>query len=146
MKKSVIIPASVFEAGLNIEYQWFSAGHGDRDHWVAAVAKTETFDNTFASEHIHVIHTPVRAPNANAFAERWVKTVRNECLDKLLIFNEAHLRQVLREYIAYYNTARPHEALGQQSPLPRTIPATDGPVRCRPILGGIQNDYYRDAA
>ncbi|MEP7289657.1 MAG: integrase core domain-containing protein [Chloroflexota bacterium] len=54
------------------------------------------------------MHTPVRAPNANAFAERWVRTVRNECLDKLLIFNEVHLRQVLREYIAYYNAARPH--------------------------------------
>jgi len=107
---------------------------------------TETFDTIFASEQIHVIHTPLRAPNANAFAERWVKTVRNECLDKLLIFNEAHLRRVLREYVAYYNAARPHQALAQQTPIPRTVSTAYSPVRCRPILGGIQNDYYRDAA
>ncbi len=107
---------------------------------------TETFDTIFAAEHILVIHTPVRAPNANAFAERWVRTVRNECLDKLLIFNEAHLRRVLGEYTAYYNVARPHQALAQQTPIPRTNSPADGPVRCRPILGGVQNDYYRDAA
>src|SRR5262249_38726227 len=73
---------------------------------------TETFDTIFVAERIHVIHTPVRAPNANAYAERWVRTVRNECLDKLLIFNEPHLRRVLREYVTYYNSARPHQALG----------------------------------
>jgi len=107
---------------------------------------TETFNTIFASQQIHVIHTPVRAPNANAFAERWVRTVRNECLDRVLIFTEAHLRRVLREYIAYYNFARPHQALAQQPPIPRTIPKADGLVRCRQVLGGIQNDYYRDAA
>ena len=74
---------------------------------------TETFHMIFPCEHIHVIPTSVRSPNANAFAERWVKTVRNECLDKLRIFNEAHLRRVLREYIANYNAARPHQALAQ---------------------------------
>jgi putative transposase len=107
---------------------------------------TERFDTIFVAERVHVIHTPVRAPNSNAFAERWVRTVRNECLDRLLIFNEAHLRRVLREYIAYYNTARPHQALAQQTPIPRPNSTTDGPVRRRPVLGGIQNDYYRDAA
>jgi hypothetical protein len=53
---------------------------------------------------------------------------------------------MLREYIAYYNVARPHQALAQQTPIPRTISTADGPVRCRPILGGIQNDYYGNAA
>ena len=66
---------------------------------------TEAFDTIFVSEHSHVIHTLVRAPNSNAYAERWVRTVRNECLDK------PHLRRVLGEYIAYYNSARPHQAL-----------------------------------
>ena len=107
---------------------------------------TQTFDTIFAAEQRHVIHTPVRAPHATAFAERWVRTVRHECLDQLLIFTEAHLRRVLREYIAYYNTARPHQALAQQTPIPRTIATADGPVRCRPVLAGIQNDYYRYAA
>ncbi len=106
----------------------------------------ETFDTLFRAEHVHVIHTPVRAPNANAFAERWVRTVRTECLDNLLIFNAAHLRRVLLEYVAYYNEARPHQGLAQHIPLPRTIPISGGPVRCRAVLGGILHDYYRDAA
>jgi transposase InsO family protein len=107
---------------------------------------TEAFDASFRAKHVHVIHTPVRAPNANAFAERWVRTVRNECLDKLLIFNEAHLRRVLREYLTYYNSARPHQGLVQQSPIPRIIPTADGPVHCRDVLGGIVHDYFRYAA
>lgn len=77
-----------------------------------------SFDMVFNAEHIHVIHTPLHAPNANAFAERWVRTVREECLDKLLIVNQAHLRRVLREYIGYYNTARPHQGIDQHIPVP----------------------------
>jgi hypothetical protein len=107
---------------------------------------TQTFDSIFLDERVHVIRNPVRAPNANAFAERWIRTVRNECLDKLLIFGEGHMRRVLCEYIAFYNSARPHQALAQQTPLPGATPIADGAVRCRPVLGGIQNDYYRDAA
>jgi putative transposase len=107
---------------------------------------TAVFDTVFRAEHMHVIHTPVRAPNANAFAERWVRSVRNECLDKVLIVNESHLRRVLREYVTYFNSARPHQGLAQQSPIPRIFPIADGPVRCRAALGGILHDYYRDAA
>jgi putative transposase len=107
---------------------------------------TEVFATIFASEHSHVIANPVRTPNANAFAERRVRTVRTECLDKLLIFTEAHLRRVLREYIAYYNGARPHQGLDQRTPIPIINSTADGPVRCRRIMGGIQHDYYRDAA
>jgi len=76
------------------------------------------FDTVFHAEGIDIIRTPYRAPNANAFAERWVRTVRAECLNKILIVNQAHLRRVLREYIDYYNTARPHQGLDQQSPVP----------------------------
>ena len=107
---------------------------------------TPSFDTIFRSEGIHVIRTPVRAPNANSYAERWVRSVREEYLDKLLIFNEAHLRRVMRDYIAYYNTARPHQGIGQRMPIPRPLPDTCGPVRCRPVLGGIIHDYYREAA
>ena len=106
---------------------------------------TAVFDTIFVAERIHVSHTPVHAPNAKSFAERWVRTVRDECLDKLLIFNEPHLRRVLREYIAYYNGARPHQALAQRTPIPIVKSTDDGPVRCRSILGGIQHNYYRDA-
>ena len=69
---------------------------------------SEGFDTVFAAERIKVIHTPYRAPNANAIAERWVRTVREDCLDKVIILNERHLHRVLTEYIDYYNARRPH--------------------------------------
>lgn len=69
---------------------------------------TRWFEAVFASESIHVIRTPICAPNPNALAERWVRTIHEACLDKRLIFNEAHLRGVLRAYINDYHTARPH--------------------------------------
>jgi putative transposase len=69
---------------------------------------TEMFDTIFQPIGTKVIHLPYRAPNCNAFAERWVRTVWEECLDKLLIINEVHLRRVMKEYIAHYNRIRPH--------------------------------------
>ena len=105
---------------------------------------TDKFDAVFCSEGLHVIHTPYQAPNANAFAERWVRTVREECLDHVLILNETHLRNVLREYVEdYYNSARPHQGIGQGIPWPRGQPVGSGAVQKRKVLGGIINDYYR---
>ncbi len=94
-----------------------------------------------------MIRTPVRAPNANAFAERWVRSVREECLDKILILGEDHLRRVLTAYITYYNTARPHQGIDQRCPVP-FVPsaARAGPIERRDILGGVLHDYYRRAA
>jgi putative transposase len=102
------------------------------------------FDTVFQAMNIHIHRTPVCAPNANAFAERWVCAVRQECLNKLIVINEAHLRSILREYVAYYNTARPHQGFDQQSPL-LYAPDVTGKVHRRAILGGIINDYYRAA-
>jgi putative transposase len=79
---------------------------------------TEMFDTVFRSIGTKVIHLPYRAPNCNAFAERWVRTVREECLDKLLIINEVHLRRVMKEYIIHYNRIRPHQGIDQQTPIP----------------------------
>jgi putative transposase len=107
---------------------------------------TESFDTVFRAEGVDAIPTPCRAPNANAFAERWIRSAREECLDKLLIINQAHLRRVMREYMAFFNMARPHQGPEQQTPVPRITHGNTGPVRCRPVLGGIINDYYRDAA
>jgi putative transposase len=82
----------------------------------------------------------------NAIAERWVRTVREECLDHLLIVNQTHLRRVLAEYVMYYNTARPHQGLDQQAPIPLNRQGGAGPIHCRDVLGGIIHDYYREAA
>ena len=107
---------------------------------------SHAFDTVFRSEGIDVIPTPYRAPNANAYAERWIRSAREECLDKLLIINQAHLRRVMREYMAFFNTARPRQGLEQQIPVPKMTHETTGPLRCRTVLGGIIHDYYRDAA
>jgi putative transposase len=78
---------------------------------------TAAFDTVFAAEGIEVLRTPVRAPRANAYAERWVGTVRREVLDRMLIFGRRQLRFVLAEYADHYNVHRPHRALGQAPPL-----------------------------
>jgi putative transposase len=105
------------------------------------------FDTVFMSEGITIIRTPVRAPNANAFAERWIRSVREECLDKLLIVSERHLERVLQAYVGYYNHARPHQGIDQQCPVPlMRSTARDGPIERRDILGGVLHDYYRRAA
>ena len=108
---------------------------------------TRSFDDVFRSEGLRVVRTPVRAPRANAHAERWVGTARRECLDWLLILGRRHLEHVLREYVAHYNTARPHQSLGSRAPLARghlAVP-TGGIVR-RDRLGGLIHEYDRHAA
>ena len=105
-------------------------------------------DEVFRSGGIRIVKTPVRAPQANAIAERFVRTVRAECLDWLLILNRCHLERVLRVYVDHYNTHRPHRALELQPPQPRQPPATArfGEVRRRDRLGGLIHEYYRAAA
>ncbi len=107
---------------------------------------TEAFDTIFRSEGLKIIRTPVQAPNANSHAERWIRSARSECLDKIIIVNQAHLRSVLTEYVEFYNTRRPHQGIGQQSPIIRLPEKREGSVQRRPVLGGIINDYYRMAA
>ncbi|GAA5149891.1 hypothetical protein GCM10023321_14440 [Pseudonocardia eucalypti] len=81
---------------------------------------TTAFDAVFAGADVRIIRTPVRAPRANAIAERWIGTLRRECLDHILITGPNHLAQVLREYSEHYNTHRPHRALAQHPPTDRT--------------------------
>ncbi|MCJ7700792.1 MAG: integrase core domain-containing protein [Anaerolineales bacterium] len=102
-----------------------------------------SFDAVFESEGWHVINTPVKAPNANAFAERWIRSAREECLDLILIFNAVHLRRVLIEFVEYFNAARPHQGIHQQSPIPYATPSS-GTIQRRNVLGGIIHDYFRD--
>jgi putative transposase len=107
-----------------------------------------SFDEVLPSAGIRVVKTPVRAPQANAIAERFVRTVRGECLDWLLIVNRRHLDRVLRVYVDHYNIHRPHRALKLQSPQPRepTPTATIGEIERRDRLGGLIHEYYRTAA
>jgi putative transposase len=105
-----------------------------------------SFDTVFRSEGYKVIRTPVRAPNANSHAERWIRSAREECLDKLLIVNQRHLQTVLTDYVDYFNTSRPHQGIGQRTPIARLPPNGNGPIQRRDVLGGIIHDYYRKAA
>jgi putative transposase len=84
---------------------------------------TAAFDAVFAAAGIDVLTRSVRAPRANAYAERWVGTVRRELLDRMLIFGRRHLQAVLTEYADHYNTHRPHRSVGQRPPLGPGSPA-----------------------
>jgi len=101
------------------------------------------FEGVLAGEGVRVIRTPLQAPKANAYAERWVRTVRTECLDQMLIVGHGHLDRVLREYVRHYNRQRPHRALHLRPPRP-DAPVPEpirGRIRRRPILGGLINEY-----
>jgi len=93
---------------------------------------------------VETVLTPVRAPRANAIAERVVGTLRRECLDHLVILNEAHLRAVLAEFVRYYNVERPHRALALETPTP-AVRAAAGPISSRPVLGGLHHSDQRAA-
>jgi transposase InsO family protein len=107
---------------------------------------TAAFDRVFTCEGLTVVRTPPHCPWANGYAERWVGSVRRECLDHLLILNERHLQRVLAAYTIFYNERRPHQGLGQRPPVQLPADPGNGPVRCRDVLGGILRDYYRVAA
>jgi transposase InsO family protein len=111
---------------------------------------TRDFDEVFRSEGIRVIRAPVRAPKARAHAERWVGTVRRECLGRLLIVGRRHLRHVLATYTLHYNEHRPHRALGQRPPGAKPAswseqsvadPIEVERVRRRDLLGGVLHEY-----
>jgi putative transposase len=110
---------------------------------------TPDFDEVFRSDGIRVIKAPVRAPKARAHAERWVGSVRRECLDRLLIIGHRHLQHVLATYVRHYNRHRPHRALGQRPPL-RPLPSDEqsvtdvtdiGCLRRKDLLGGLLHEY-----
>jgi putative transposase len=110
---------------------------------------TASFDEVFRSEGIRVIRTPVRSHRANAFAERWVRTVRTECLDLMLIFGQRHLERVLREYAGHYNRQRPHRGIDLSVPAPTSAIKAPPPlvtVHRHDVLGGLIHEYHPVAA
>jgi putative transposase len=108
---------------------------------------TTAFDNVFSGNGTRVIKTPVQSPRANSFAERFVGTLRRECLDHVLILGERHLRNVLAEYARHYNGHRPHQSLQQKPPLHQPGHAVDITARIerRQVLGGPISEYRRSA-
>ncbi len=109
---------------------------------------TAVFDAVFAAAGVRIIRAPVRAPRANAIAERWVGSARRECLDRILITGERHLRVVLGEYADHYNSHRPHRSLRQEPPARRAHPPvemTDMRVLCRDRLCGLIHEYAQVA-
>ena len=118
----------------------------DRDTKLSAA-----FDAVFTAAGVEVVKIPPRAPRANAYAERWVRTVRSECLDWTLIWNQRQLHRVLIEYLGHYNTVRPHRSLDLRPPRPaarlRLVEpgAGESSVRRVDFLGGLIHEYRRAA-
>ena len=108
---------------------------------------TAAFDGVFAGNGTRVLRTPVQSPRANSYAERFVGTLRRECLDHMLILGERHLRSVLAEYVRHYNGHRQHQGLQQEPPLRESGRAVDITARIerRQVLGGVISEYRRSA-
>jgi putative transposase len=117
----------------------------DRDSCYGA-----SFDRRVRNLSIAQVRTPFRSPRANAIAERWVRSVRSECLDHMFILNESHLQKLLAEYVGYFNHWRPHRSIGQRAPCAPAAPAPHqtaqaGTVIAKPVLGGLHHVYQHAA-
>jgi transposase InsO family protein len=106
---------------------------------------TQAFDSVFTTDGIEILKSAPQAPRMNAHAERAIRTIRTECTDRLLIYNEQHLRHVLAAYTEHYNTGRPHRALQLRAPEddPTITPFPAQRIHRHKILGGLINEYRR---
>ena len=107
---------------------------------------TATFRNLLRDSGVTLVRLPARSPNLNAFAERFVGSVRAECLARIVPLGEAHLRAAIRAFVDHYHEERPHQGLSNELIAPKTTLVGEGPVQCRQRLGGVLKFYYRAAA
>ncbi len=114
-------------------------------------AFTRPFDEVLRRRKVKVLKTQFRSPNMNAFVERFVQSIKQECLDHFVVFGTAHLDVLCREYLAYYLTERPHQGrdnellMGSPPAATEDLPAM-AEIRCRSRLGGLLRSYHRQAA
>jgi transposase InsO family protein len=106
----------------------------------------DVFDRAAKGIGIRIVKTAVRAPDMNAVAERFVGSVRRELLDHVLVLDDLHLARLAREFVAYFNEARPHQGLAQRIPVGTTSAFATGAIVARPVLSGLHHDYQRTAA
>ena len=108
---------------------------------------TSVFDTIFAAAGVTTVRIPPRAPRANCYAERWVRTARAECTDRMLIYGERHLRSVLGQYAGHDNGHRPHQSRQQRPPNQKAQVSAvlNLPIQRRKVLGGVINEYYQAA-
>ena len=108
---------------------------------------TTDFRGNLDREGVKPVRCPARAPNCNAFGARFVRSIKEQCLGRVILFGEASLRRALREYVAHYHTERNHQGVGNRLLIPLArVSSIDEPVQCRERLGGMLNYYYREAA
>jgi transposase InsO family protein len=108
---------------------------------------TEKFGAILAACGVEAVKLPARSPNLNANLERWVRGIREECLNHLILFSESVLKTTIAEYVTHFHTERPHQGLGNKIIEPQfENPSKAGEVRCRKRLGGLLKYYYREAA
>jgi putative transposase len=107
---------------------------------------TAAFCELLRSAGVTPIRLPPSSPNLNAYAERFVRSIKSECLDKLVLLGENHLRTVVREYVAHYHTERNHQGLDGRLIEPPANDSGAGPIDCRERIGGLLRFYHRSAA
>jgi putative transposase len=103
------------------------------------------FRQTLSAAGVRVVQTPYRAPNCNAYAERFVRSIKEECLDRCVFLGETHLRRTLAAFIEHYHRERNHQGLHDRLLTPTPIGPPPGAIRCRRRLGGLLRYYYRAA-
>jgi putative transposase len=107
---------------------------------------TQSFRAIIASGQVEPLALPARSPNLNAYAERWVRSVKEECLSKVILFGERSLRRALSEYVEHFHAERNHQGKGNVLLFPRTNIRRDGPVQCRERLGELLRYYHQEEA